>query len=188
MLPSLIGIIASSGGAAAAAGDFESIATTVVGAGGASSITFSSIPATYQHLQVRLLSKTNKVGSDYDYGSVQLNGDTTATNYYQHFLMGTGSAASAGSAASQTRILTDVYASPASTFGVTILDILDYANTNKYTTMRSLTGADLNGAGGILFRSSLWSNTAAVNQIVLIPSASANYAQYTHAALYGIKG
>lgn len=33
--------------------DYDSIATTTVGAGGAASITFSSIPSTYQHLQIR---------------------------------------------------------------------------------------------------------------------------------------
>ena len=37
----------------AAGGDFESIATVTVGGGGAASIEFTSIPGTYQHLQIR---------------------------------------------------------------------------------------------------------------------------------------
>ena len=166
-------------------GSYESIATVTVGSTSQSSITFSSIPSTYTHLQIRLFSKSTQALTDYNYGSVQLNGDTTAANYYQHFLAGDGASATAGGAASQTRVLTEVCNLPASTFGVTILDILDYSNTNKYKTMRSLTGADLNGSGGILLRSSLWSNTAAINSIVLLP-ASGNYQQYTSAALYGI--
>ena len=59
MLPSLIGVIASSGGAAAAGTAYESIATVTVGAGGSSSVTFSSIPSTYQHLQIRYINTTS---------------------------------------------------------------------------------------------------------------------------------
>ena len=45
------------GNAAVIGTSYESIATTTVGSGGASSITFSSIPATYAHLQIRGIFK-----------------------------------------------------------------------------------------------------------------------------------
>jgi hypothetical protein len=48
---SILGIIASS--RLAAVGDFESIATVSVGSGGAADVEFTSIPATYTHLQIR---------------------------------------------------------------------------------------------------------------------------------------
>ena len=49
------------------AGDFESIATVTVGSGGASSIEFTSIPGTYQHLQVRgLLRQSSSSASGRD--------------------------------------------------------------------------------------------------------------------------
>jgi hypothetical protein len=85
MLPSLIGIIASSGGAAAA-GDYESIATVTVGSGGSSSISFTSIPSTYQHLQVRAIQRCS---SGVNNLQMQLNSDT-GNNYSTHRLGGTG--------------------------------------------------------------------------------------------------
>ena len=65
---------------------YDSIATTTVGAGGASSVTFSSIPQTYTHLQLRYFggNNANPGGS----GFVSFNGDTTDANYYDHVLYG----------------------------------------------------------------------------------------------------
>jgi len=75
----------------------------------------------------------------------------------------------------------------ASIFGVTVTDILDYKDTNKYTTIRVLTGYDTNGAGDVLLYSGNWRSTSAVTSIVLFP-ASGNFNQYSQFALYGIKG
>lgn len=188
MLPSLIGVIAGSG--AAAGGSYESIATVTVGAGGSSSITFSSIPATYQHLQVRLFGRGTNADANID-GYCWLNGNETQSNYTYHYLRGNGSTASAGgSAASATPTMFSINSggSGASMFGVSIIDILDYADTNKNTTMRSLTGEDENGGGNIYLRSSLFINTSAITSLKLIGQATNNFAQYSHAALYGIKG
>ena len=57
--------------------DFYQIATTTVGGGGTSSITFSSIPQTYTHLQIRLLGKYAVSG---DTTLIRVNGDT-GNNY-----------------------------------------------------------------------------------------------------------
>ena len=68
---------------------------------------------------------------------------------------------------------------------VVVCDILDYIDTNKYKTIRSLGGNDNNAAqGAVAFRSNNWRNTSAVTSIVL----SGSFAQYSHLALYGIKG
>jgi hypothetical protein len=75
-----------------------------------------------------------------------------------------------------------------STFGAVVIDILDYANTNKYKTIRSLSGTSYNNNNGAvgLFSGS-WRNTNAITAITLQASA-ANLAQYSQFALYGIKG
>ena len=75
-----------------------------------------------------------------------------------------------------------------STFGAVVIDILDYANTNKYKTIRSLSGTDYNNTSGAvgLFSGS-WRNTNAITTIK-ITASSANLAQYSQFALYGIKG
>ena len=118
----------------------------------------------------------------------QFNGDTAA-NYSYHYLRGNGSAASAGASAPDSYVLAGYeVASNTSAlgFGVFVFDVLDYANTNKYKTVRSLTGADLNGSGALDFYSGNWRSTNAISSIKFYYSAN-NVAQYSHFALYGIK-
>ena len=181
-----LGIIASSksGNLWAPGKDFDSIATTTVGTA-VSSITFSSIPSTYRHLQIRVMVNPS-FGDDL---RLQLNGDTTAANYYTHYLVGTGSAASASGASTYYSGLGLGYndAALASSFGVHIIDILDYANTSKNTTVRTLRGADYNTSGQITLLSGLWMNTAAVSSIVIANRGGANMTQYSSFALYGVK-
>jgi hypothetical protein len=73
-------------------------------------------------------------------------------------------------------------------FGAIILDFLDYADTNKFKTMRSLGGVDLNGAGEVNFYSGMYSSTNAISGITLAPGVGTNFLQYSSFALYGIKG
>jgi hypothetical protein len=190
MLNSLIGIIASSGSAAAVAGDYESIATVTVGSGGASTVTFSSIPSTYTHLQVRYLTRTNR-GDVQDLIRFRFNSDS-GTNYAYHWLRGDGSTADAGNGTSTASPWTAIVAGDnagANQFGAGVSDILDYANTNKYKTTRTLSGIDTNSADGrIMFFSNLWMNTAAINSIEIAPNFGSSINQYSSFALYGIKG
>lgn len=164
-------------------GDYESIATATVGSGGASTVTFSSIPSTFKHLQLRSFVLFSGAST---YGNLRFNSDTTAANYYAHGLTGTGAVVSASAYSSSAW-------SPWTTSGsstypyVEIMDILDYSSTNKYKTVRQLLGYDMNGTGNIALTSSLWSNTAAINRIDLTAN-SGNWTQYSHFALYGIRG
>jgi hypothetical protein len=66
--------------------------------------------------------------------------------------------------------------------------VLDYKNTNKFKTTRSLAGGDTNGGSyqEANFMSGLWRNTAAITQID-VSSSAGNLAQYSHFALYGVK-
>ncbi len=180
----ILGILASS--VPAAAGDYESIATVTVGAGGSSSVEFTSIPSTYSHLQVRLFARST--GSNVQsYVSLQFNSDTTGANYYSHYIQADGSTVAAG-ANSNNSIHYDIAGAnaTASVFGAVILDVLDYANTNKYKTTKALGGTDNNGSGRMNLTSGLWMSTSAISSLKLTPF-SGNFAQYSHAALYGIK-
>jgi hypothetical protein len=163
---------------------YESIATVTVGSGGQSTITFSSIPSTYKHLQLRWFSK-NTVS---DYGlRAQFNSDT-GSNYNFHYLYGNGATIASGASANETyAILGQPSDTTTSVFGVGTVDILDYSATTKFKTTRTLSGYDKNGADSILvFHSSAWRNTAAINSIYLYHSTG-NFAQYSSFALYGIK-
>jgi len=189
MYPSLIGIIASSG-VGAAGGDYESIATVTLGSA-ASTISFSSIPSTYQHLQLRGIVRSAGSDASYQHIAIQLNSDT-GNNYWSHGLYGTGSSALAhadGSAVNKmlsANIPTTTQT--ASAFNGTVIDILDYANTNKNTTVRALGGFDSNGGGALGLYSGLWSNTAAVSTVTLSVYQGSNFAANSSFALYGIKG
>ena len=161
-------------------GVFESIATVSVGSGGAADVEFTSIPGTYTHLQVRALHVTASAGSS---ATLRFNGDTTAANYRQHSLIGTGSAASANTISSNLYAPYDSGGAATTSPGSMVLDILDYSNTNKNTTIRYLNGYDANGSGVIQLISGLWLSTAAITSIKFTLS----FSQYTQFALYGIR-
>jgi hypothetical protein len=71
-------------------------------------------------------------------------------------------------------------------FGGYITDILDYTNTNKYTTVRNIGGVDQNGNGQLGLTSGLWMNTNAVNEVTVTPGSGV-FTQYSTFALYGVK-
>ena len=182
MLNTIVGFL----GEGAPATDYESIQTVTVGSGGASSISFTSIPSTYSHLQIRGIARSTNSGDTENTFST-FNGDT-ASNYAAHYITGNGSTVSAGAIAPWTQTL--VANLPAANissgiFGVMIYDVLDYANTNKFKTLRSLYGNDRNGAGSVWLSSGLWRSTSAISTITF--TTGANFAQYSSFALYGIK-
>jgi hypothetical protein len=169
-------------GVAASTTSYESIATAA-GTGASASITFSSIPSTYKHLQIRAIARTASGTGAF----LQYNSDT-GTNYTRHYVEGNGTAASSGSGTSTTKIDYIQAVSNANINGVNIVDILDYTNTNKYKTTRILQGYDANGTGNIGLGSGLWMSTSAISTITITTSNGANFATTTQFALYGIKG
>ena len=169
--------------------DYESIATTTLSSS-AATITFSSIPSTYTHLQVRGIARDTSAGTTEIDIIMRYNGDS-GTNYAFHYLYGNGSATGAaglGTRSDPRAGLAVNGGALANTFGVVVADILDYKNTNKYKTTRVLAGTDRNGAGTVVFESTLWNNTAAITQIDLTVSGGSSFATYSQFALYGIKG
>lgn len=183
----ILGIYASQISGHLVTSSYESIATVNVGAGGSSTITFSSIPSTYKHLQLRCLWKD--LNNATINASMQLNGDTAA-NYSYHWLTGDGSSASAagGGSASNITVIGQSRAG-SNVFGGIIIDILDYASTTKNKTVRSLSGTDANGSGNIFFTSGGWYNSSnAINSISLTTNGvTIGFSQYSSFALYGIK-
>ena len=191
MSPILTGVIASgiSGNLTPPdTGAMFPIQSIPVGPAGASSISFTNIPSTYKHLQIRVFARSTRADVQ-EYMNVRLNSDSGA-NYSYHYLEGAGSTPISGSATSinqaYSSYITGANANT-SVFGMNIIDILDYANTNKNKTFRFLGGFDNNGSGRIALMSDLWMNTNAVTSITFTPS-SGNFVEYSQFALYGIKG
>ena len=158
-------------------GAFDALGSVTVGSGGLSSITFSAIPQTYTHLQIRGISIAPSGGI-----TVRMNGDS-GNNYVYHQLYGDGSSALANSGTSQTASYL-AYGTQGTTYPTAMVaDILDYGNTNKNKTLRSLAGQDGNGAGALTFFSGLWLNQSAVNSLTILGTFSQN----SQVSLYGIR-
>lgn len=190
----ILGIYAS-GAQLINATSFESISTATVGSGGSGTITFSSIPSTYTHLQIRYSALTSRATYGIDGFYLTFNGVTSGNLYSRHDIRADGGAISSGSATSGNYIDFN-YATIGTTVtnipGGGIIDILDYSNTNKYKTVRSLAGVDVNGTvagfgGAMQFVSGLLQSTSAISSFVITPQQAA-FQQSTVFALYGIKG
>jgi hypothetical protein len=183
----ILGIIASS--ILKVTNSYESIATVTLGTA-ASSITISSIPSTYKHLQIRSIARSARSGVFLDGLYMQFNSDTAA-NYSSHVLYGNGSSAAsfAITSTSTPQSGAGIAGSTASAnvFGASVIDILEYANTNIYKTVRNLSGIDTNGSGELDFGSMNWRSTSAINSIRFFNESGTNFQVGTQFALYGIK-
>jgi hypothetical protein len=166
-------------------GAYDSIATTTVGAGGTGTITFSSIPSTYKHLQIRVMAVYSAANP---FGTLRFNGDSGSV-YWWHQLQGNGSVANASAYASLgTSIYFPADAVGSSTPVVQVADVLDYTSTSKNKTIRILEGYDANGSGNLRLASGLWSATPAAITSITISTSTGSFNQYSSFALYGIKG
>ena len=166
-------------------GAYDSIATGI-GTGSNDEITFSSIPSTYTHLQIRGIANSGGAANTLN---VRFNGDTSSI-YTRHRVMGDGTAASSvgQTAQSQTPFLSSSgLPTAANTYGVFVIDILDYASATKYKTLRLLSGQDSNGSGAAEMTSGLWLNTSAITSVTVRINGGA-YTVPSQVALYGIKG
>jgi len=155
-----------------------------------STITFSNIPNTYKHLQIRGI--TRFAGNDSGFG-MWFNNDTTSSNYYSHNLGTAGAGTTYAQAVADSFISWSMpnNSTTANVFLGMVVDILDYSSTSKFKTARNLHGFDANGSGRMLFSSELWRNTNAVNEIKFdsrIQGSTSDFAPGTQFALYGIKG
>lgn len=176
------GVIASS--YPAVSGAFGSIATAT-GTGSSGTITFTSIPSTYKHLQLRIIGNDG-AGNQ---AIMRINNDS-GTNYSAHRLYGTGTSASANAYTSYDSIPWVSYGvSDANIYSASIIDIHDYSSSTKNKTVRTFLGIDTNGSSQslIFLNSGLWMNTNAINRIDIL-NTSGNWTTSSKFALYGIKG
>ena len=169
---------------------YESISTVTVGSGGAATITFSSIPQTYKHLQIRASAKSSgPTNGENTY--LYFNNTSASTNYAIHVMRANFSTATAYSATS-SRLFANVGTPNATNnFGIYLIDILDYTNTTNNKTLKSFYGYSQNVAqttstGVTAYSDLTYINTSAITQIDI--DLNYNFSQYSTFSLYGIKG
>jgi hypothetical protein len=179
---------------------YESIMTITVPAGGTSIMTFSTIPSTYKHLQVRILSQTNRSTYNVDSFGIAINLVGTGSLYTRHQMHSSNQALGTVDAYNQVStpsinpfIDTTSSVAGSNVFGSAIIDIFDYTNTNKFPVIRALGGGDTNGSaagycGTVNLCSGLFASGVAITQFSMFPTYSSLFNEKTTAALYGIKG
>jgi hypothetical protein len=161
------------------------IATSTVGAGGAASIDFTSIPATYTDLLVVFSARTNRASLSFDNVLVKFNG--LSANFTERSLYGTGDSGAFSASGSGGLMYFDGAGATANTFGNGQFYIPNYAgSTNKSYSGDSVT--ETNAAQTYMsIVAGLWSQTAAITSISLSSNNAATIQQYSTASLYGIK-
>jgi hypothetical protein len=141
-----------------------------------SSVTFSSIPATYRDLIVVINAG---ITSGAEAMSIRFNGDT-GSNY--HYVQGVGNGTSGSSfAVGSTGFarLGSIYTGSNNFIG----NIMDYSATNKHKTVISRG----NSAGnGVFINASRWSNTSAITSVTALPDVANTFTSGSTFALYGV--
>lgn len=177
---------------------FDLLETTVLAVDTAS-VTFSNLNnySKYKHLQLRIVGKDSFASSSQSYLWMRFNGVATGLPYSHHYLYSWSDNGTARSIASFGNNQIEIWTALASTTGTNvysgaIIDILDFSNANKNTTIQCLAGADRGDSGGlanISLTSGFWNNTAAVTSIFLSSGVGgANLRAGSRFSLYGVKG
>lgn len=140
-----------------------------------STVTFSSIPATYRDLVLVITaSSTSGVAET----GLRFNSDT-GSNYSRVLMFGSGSSTGSFSSTISYIGLIDAFTSVGS---MSIAQIMDYAQTDKHKTvlLRRSFPADSVAASAIR-----WANTAAITTLNIF-TVSSSLAAGTTIALYGV--
>jgi hypothetical protein len=164
---------------------YSLISSVTVGSGGAASIDFTSIPATYTDLVIKISLRSLYSGPADNLG-ISFNGSTAS--FSLKLLYGTGTAAASyGSASDNNNVINFSAATATSnTFGNGEIYIPNYAGSSNKSFLAD--GVSENNAtfANQALQAGLRSNTAAITSIELDSGNSQNFVQYSTAYLYGI--
>jgi len=164
----------------------KKIQTVTVGAGGASSIAFTSIPQTYTDLVIKICARSTRAGADDD---IYISYNGSATSYAYRYFQGYVTSARASSGSSQYVGAMPASGATTNTFGNAEICIPNYTSSN-YKSINSDSVTENNSATAyealIMLMSNLWSNTSSITSITLTSGTGSNFAQYSTATLYGV--
>lgn len=159
---------------------YDNIATTTVASTPTTTVTFSSIPATYTDLILVGVYKRTAGGAT----TPRITFNSSATGYSETLLYGDGASAVNTNTTSAT-YLTGGTAADGSWATMT-MNIFSYAgSTNKTSLYEAST--DANGSGRASRMVGLWGNTAAITSVAILSSSAAGWDIGTTWTLYGVK-
>jgi hypothetical protein len=181
-----LGLLSQGGGAGA--GTFELI-QTATGTGSSGVVTFSSIPATYKHLQLRIVGRSTFANTGDEGATLTFNGVTSG--YANHFLISDPSSVYAFSQTSQSSIGNLIFVpqnnQTSGYVSYTMIDVVDYTDTNKYKTVRGVNGYH-GGTPKNLRTSTHYVNTTSAISSLTLTLSQGNWTTSSRLSLYGIRG
>ena len=166
------------------ANTYEAIATVEVGSGGAATIAFTSIPATYTDLLIKISARNTST-----FANIRWTINGTTTGYTERMLYnsdGTPFSTSASGNVYLQLIYATTSSLTASTFSNADIYIANYAGSNNKSI--SVDNTQENNGTTIVqnLTAALWSNSSAINALSF-GTAGGNFAEFSTATLYGIK-
>lgn len=146
------------------------------------SITFSSIPATYTDLLVKVSARSNEAEL---YGNAVLQFNSSSSNYSLIALSGSGSSAASYSA-TRIEFMQNGNTTTSNTFGNAEIYVPNYASSN-YKSVSIDSVAETNGTTVYMrLTAGLWSNTSAITSVSIIAADSTSWLSNSTFYLYGI--
>jgi hypothetical protein len=164
------------------ANTYEIIAKVNVGSGGTANIELTSIPSTYTDLKLVVSDRSNRSGGN-DAFFVYFNNSTSGYSGKRLFGNGNGSVTSDTS----TGIIDDGNTATANTFSNIEIYIPNYAGSNNKSFSADAIQEDNQSNAYASFNAILWSNTASITSIKLVPETGTGFVEHSTAYLYGIK-
>jgi hypothetical protein len=161
---------------------YKLISSVTVGSGGAANIEFTSIPATYTDLLLKMSIRTNRA-LEVDGINITLNNSTS--NFSSYRLSGDGSAVTSNTVTRNIAIV-NANTATANTFSNNEMYIVNYAGSNNKSFAVENVAENNTTFGRTDFVAGLWSDTSAITSIKFEPIIGTSFNQYTTAYLYGI--
>jgi len=144
--------------------------------------TFSSIPQSYDHLELSIYARSDR-SNVVDDMTVQFNGDTTTSNYDLHRVGAVTSTVTGSAGASDSSISTLAAGNESSNvFGAGHLTFLNYTKTDRYKVVLGLVGAKYR----ITLNLNRWKDTSAISSILVDAKDGSNFLTGTVIELKGI--
>lgn len=162
---------------------YEAIATTTVGAGGTSSIDFTSIPGTYTDLVVKYSIRQSNATA---FSTLQITFNGSTSTFTGRYLEGDGSTVTSATTPARFIGYLNAATSTANTFSNSEIYIPNYAGSTNKSFSVDYAGENNATLSYLGLLANLWSTTSAITSISLVPSTG-NISQYSTATLYGIK-
>jgi hypothetical protein len=168
------------------------IATSTVGAGGTSSISFSDIPQTYTDLKILASTRDTRNSPGPGYLQLTFNGSSSdfSYRYFGYYNSGpgdTGGNVAGSGGGGYVSFAAGIDSQMANSFGNNEIYISRYTS-NRYKLVGS-NGVNENNSSYPVWlnvHSTIWRTTAAITSLSIIPG-SGTFMQHTSVSLYGIK-